>query len=229
MGCFPKPFWKYNGKESSCDSSLCVVGTFPDILIFSPSQDEGMPSHVPEEGPWEMQELDALLMAHCPGWPFPGTASILAKNLCLHRQPLCRKDVPACRRYNLSVRDLWVWGRVSTMRSDFFYHCPAEGNYLLGAFSSLVLPFSPYDLFYYFGKVLYSFVLFCFFALLVWPVKEDLEVNPSVEGSCLSFNFLASWRGCVSSASLALLSVILSDPFCRQRRKAVKRDRSGYK
>lgn len=45
-------------------------------------------------------------------------------------------------------------------------------------------------------------------------MQEDLEVNPSVEGSCLSLNFLAAWTGCVSSASLALLSIILSDPFC---------------
>lgn len=29
-----------------------------------------MPSHVSEEGPWEMQELDAVLVAGCPGWPF---------------------------------------------------------------------------------------------------------------------------------------------------------------
>lgn len=52
---FPKPFWESDGNQSSCDSSLLLVGIFPDILIFSPSQDECVPSHVMEEGLWETQ------------------------------------------------------------------------------------------------------------------------------------------------------------------------------
>lgn len=146
----------------------------------------------------------------------PGTPSTLAGSVSLHWQPLCRKDAPASIRCNLPVWDLWVWGGVSTMRSDFFYHWKRLSCWKKLPPWSIFQPsvnFSPLRIILLFWQSL----ILLFFALLGWPVQEDLEVNPSVEGSCLSFIFLAAWRGCVSSASLALLSVILSDPFCWQR------------
>lgn len=65
------------------------------------------------------------------GWSAPGRLSWISfpqglprlrQGMSAYTDSLCAERVfPASIRCNLSVQDLWFWGRVSTITSDFFY------------------------------------------------------------------------------------------------------------
>lgn len=142
-GCFPKPFWKCNGNQSGCDIRLCLVGTFPVILIFPHRRTGACPVSVRGRAVGHAG-VGCCARGRSSCVAFPQAPPRHTGNVCLHRQPLCRgmfqqvSDVICLFGTSAFGEGSALWGVASFITER---GCPAERTYFLGAFSSQVLPF----------------------------------------------------------------------------------------
>lgn len=229
LGCFPKPFWKYNGNWSGCDSSLCLVGTFAGILIFSPSQDGCVPSHVSEEGLWEMQELDAVLMADCPAWPFPRHSLNLGRECVPTPTGLVQKGCSSKHQVEFACS-----GPLGLRKGQHYK------KWLLLSLKESVLLKEVTSLEHFLAKC-YLFPSKTYFIVLTRSYitiscTPGLACAGRLRGKSFCWGKLFIFQFPCSLEGVCLLCISCS-PFCyfvwpillTERRKAVKRDRSGYK